>query len=158
MTTTTQPDTVSQTNGAPVAYDLDREPLATALWASFETEPVEDGMDHTAETIIADAYRSGDSQRVLAWLKSFCINPSQPSFAASVLRCMGRINDLGTVPWRVGVIRESLAIDNVEIRDAAIQAAELWSDTAMIDVLTSHSEPQPWLRQYILDVADDLTS
>ena len=158
MTTTTQPDTASLTNGATVGYDLGRECLATSLWASFETEPVEDGMDHPAETIIVDAYRSADGQQALGWLKSFCNNSSQPSFAASVLRCIGRIDDLGTIPWRVGVIREGLAIDDIEIRDAAVQAAELWAETAMIDVLRSHSEPEPWLRQYILGVADDLTS
>ena len=160
MTTTTKPDTASLTNGATVGHDLDAdcESLATALWTSFESEPVEDGMEHLAETIIADAYRSEDRRHVLDWLKSFSTDASQPSFAASVLRCMGRIDNLGNVPWRVGVLRESLAIDNVEIRDAAVQAAELWADVEVVDVLRSHSEPEPWIRQYILDVADDLTS
>lgn len=158
MTTTTKLDTASLTNGATVAHDLDRERLASALWASFEAEPVEDGMEHPADTIIADAHQSENGQHLLDWLESLTTDASQPSFAASLLRCMGRIDDLGTVPWRVGIVREALAINNVEIRDAAVQAAELWADVEVVDVLRSHSEPEPWLRQYILDVAHDLTS
>ena len=160
MTITTKSDTASLTNGATVDYDLDldRERLATALWARFEAEPVEDGMEHPADTIIADTHQSENGQHLLDWLKSFSTDASQPSFAASVLRCMGRIDDLGTTQWRVGVVRESLTIDDIEIRDAAVQAAELWADVEVVDILRSHSEPEPWLRQYILDVADDLTS
>ncbi len=158
MTTTTQSDPVSLTNGATVGHDRDHERFATTLGASFESEPVEDGMEHPADTIIADTYRSDNGRWVLDWLRILCTNPSQPAFASSVLRCMGRIDNLGTVPWRVGVVSDCLAIDDVEIRDAAVQAAELWADIEVVDVLRTHSEPEPWLRQYILDVTDDLTS
>ena len=156
MTTTTKPGPTSLTNGTTVDYDQDRERLATALWMSFESEPVEDGMEHPADTIIADAYQSENVRWMLDWLKNLSTDASQPSFASSVLRCIGRIDNFGTVSWRIGVVRDCLAIDDVEIRDAAVQAAELWADIELVDVLQSHLEPEPWLREYILDVADDL--
>ena len=139
-----------------VVDDRGRERFATKLWASFEDNPFEDGMDHPAEGIIAEALRSAKGQRVLEWLGTFSTDASQPSFAASVLRCLGRHGSVGTVPWRVGLVRDGLTMDSVEIRDAAVQAAESWGDTDLLDVLGLHSEPEPWLRQYIVDVIDDL--
>ena len=53
-------------------------------------------------------------------------------------------------------MRDALALDDVEIRDAAVQAAELWGDREILLVLKSHSEPESWLRDYIFDVIDDL--
>ena len=62
----------------------------------------------------------------------------------------------GTSLWRSELVRDALDLDDVEIRDAAVQAAELWGDRDMLPVLKSHSEPEPWLRDYICDVIDDL--
>ena len=138
-----------------VDYEGQRH-LAAKLWSSFEDYPIEDGMEHPAEKIIAEALLSAKEQHVLDWLSAFCIDASQPSFAASVLRCIGRHNNAGTVSWRVGLVRDGLTADKVEIRDAAVQAAESWGDSDLLDVLRSHSEPEPWLQQYIFDVIDDL--
>ena len=137
--------------------DREQRRFATKLWTSLEEYPVEDGMAHSIERIIAEELRSANYERALGWLRSFCTDVSRPSFAASVLRCLGRHHDMGTVSWRLGLVRDGLTIDNVEIRDAAVQAAESWGDLDSLDVLRSHSEPEPWLRQYILDVIDDLT-
>jgi len=130
--------------------------LATKLWTSFELEPVEDGMEHPAEEIIGEALRSQEAERVLDWLRDFCTDAAQPSFAASTLRCLGRHDYVGTTSRRVGLVRDSLAMDSVEIRDAAVQAAESWADSDFVEVLRSHTEPEPWLQQYIFDVVDDL--
>ena len=139
-----------------VIVDPGQERLAAKLRVSFEDEAVEDGMYHPAEKIIAEALLSAKDQPLLDWLRAFCTDASQPSFAASALRCLGRHDSLGTVSWRVGLVRDGLAIDDVEIRDAAVQAAESWGDSDFLEVLKLHSEPEPWLRQYILDVIDDL--
>jgi hypothetical protein len=133
-----------------------QERLAARLRASFEVEPVEDGMGHPAEEIIGEALRSSEAAKVLDSLRYFCTDAAQPSFAASALRCLGRHDYVGTSSWRVGLVRDSLAMDSVEIRDAAVQAAELWGDTDSIEVLRSHTEPEPWLKQYVFDVVDDL--
>ena len=56
----------------------------------------------------------------------------------------------------VELVRDALALDDVEIRDATVQAAELWGDRDILPVLKSHSEPEPWLRDYIFHVINDL--
>ncbi len=133
-----------------------QEVLASRLRASFEIDSVEDGIEHLAEGIIDESLRSANGEQVLEWLGAFCVDTSRPSFAASVLRCLGRNEYAGTFAWSVGIVRDGLATDIVEIRDAAVQAAESWADSDLIDVLRSHSDSEPWLRQYILDVIDDL--
>ncbi len=132
--------------------------LAAKLQASFEENPVEDGMEHPAEEIIASTLAETKVSHVLSWFRAFCADASQPSFAASVLRCLGRCERIGTVTWRVGLVRDGLAMNDVEIRDAAVQAAESWRDVEMVECLRAHDEPEPWLRQYVLDVIEDLTT
>ena len=136
--------------------DLVQERLAAKLWASFEDAPVEDGFEHAAEDIIGEALRCEDSPRVLDWLRQVCVDTSQPNFAASVLRCLGRQDDAGTASWRAGLVRDGLAVCNVEVRDATVQAVESWADRALLAELRAHTEPEPWLRRYICDVIDDL--
>ena len=131
--------------------------LAAKLQASFEENPVEDGMEHSAEVIIAGALAAARGSQVLSWFREFCADASQPSFAASVLRCLGRCERVGTVTWRVGLVRDGLAMNDVEIRDAAVQAAESWGGSEMLELLRAHDEPEPWLRQYVSDVIEDLT-
>lgn len=130
--------------------------LAHKLHAAFEAEPLEDGMHHEAEEIIEQVLQSGEDERILNWLSTFSLDDTQPAFAASVLRCLGRQEYLGTSSWRSALVRDALALGDVEIRDAAVQAAELWGDRDILPVLESHSEPESWLRDYIFDVIDDL--
>lgn len=134
----------------------ERERLFSRLLCSFEEEAVEDGMYHPAEDIIEDALSSERGQHVMAWLADFSKDTNRAAFAASVLRCLGRHESAGTETWRIQLIRTGLATDDVEIRDAAVQAAESWGDSGLIDVLEAHPEPEPWLRQYICDVIGDL--
>ena len=130
--------------------------LAHKLHTAFETEPLEDGMHHEAEDIIEQVLQSGEDPRILDWLRAFSLDDTQPAFAASVLRCLGRQEYPGTSLWRSELVRDALALDDVEIRDAAVQAAELWDDQEILSVLESHDEPEPWLQNYISDVIDDL--
>lgn len=131
--------------------------LESALQASFEAAPLGDGTCHPAEKIIDEALRSGAGPSVLGWLRAFCLDAARPGFAASVLRCLGRQADAGTADWRVELVRDGLATDGVEIRDAAVQAAEAWGDLGMVEALESHREPVAWLREYIGSVIDDLS-
>ena len=134
--------------------DRERERLAVQLQSAFETHVVENGLDHPAETIIADALES--SPRVLEWIRAFSLDTSDPSFAASVLRCLGRVKRPGSSAWRASLLRDGLLLDDVQIRDAAAQAADSWADRSLAHVLAAHEEPEPWLRQFIFDVVDDL--
>lgn len=133
-----------------------RARLISALHSSFEADPLEDGMYHPAEEIIVEALHSEENLHVLEWLRAVCLDAARPSFAASVLRCLGRQTEPGTNSWRAELVGAALAINDLEIRDAAVQAVESWEDPELIDLLESHSEPVTWLRDYIHDVIDDL--
>ena len=113
-------------------------------------------MNHPAETIVRGALQSEKSRDVLEWLRTFALDTARPGFAASVLRCLGRQGCPGTGSWRVGLVRDGLATEDVGIRDAAVQAAELWGDRNMRKVLAEHFEPVVWLRDYVRDVIEDL--
>ncbi len=147
---------VLATAGQELIDEHEQTRLAHKLHTAFEAEPLEDGMHHKAEDIIEQALQYGENERILEWLRAFSSDDTQPVFAASVLRCLGRQEYPGTSPWRSELVRDALAVDDIEIRDAAVQAAELWGDRDMLPVLKSHSEPEPWLQDYISDVIDDL--
>lgn len=137
--------------------DRERSRLTRDLWAAFEDAPLEDGMDHPADEIIGNALRTKRYKKiVLQCLRSLSLDVEHASFAASVLRCLGRQVRPGTTSWRAELVRDALVSGDVEIRDAAAQAAESWGDQDIIEVLISHQEPVPWLRDYIREVADDL--
>lgn len=138
------------------APDPRRARLRTKLLAAFEEQPVEDGIAHPAEAVIATVLASERSGAVFGWLKELSLDESRPSFAASVLRCLGRQRRPGTTAWRASLIRHALTLDDVEVRDAAVRAAEMWGDRDAIPILREHREVIPWLRDYTREVIQDL--
>ena len=126
------------------------------LHASFDTEPLEDGMDHPAEQVIATALESEDRDTALLWISSACLESESPAFAAATFLCAARQPEIGTAAWRAGLVRGGLASDHIELRDAAIQAAESWGDPGLRQVLAAHAEPVSWLDEYRRGVVDDL--
>ena len=130
--------------------------LAIWLYSAFEDEPFENGMGHPADQIIEDALRSTGDERILEQLGALCLDIERPNFASSILRCLGRQTDIGNASWRAGLVRDALATEDVEIRDAAVHTAEFWGGSEILDTLISHNEPVPWLREYIREVVDDL--
>lgn len=129
--------------------------MRRSLLAAFEADPVEDGISHSAEKIIEKALKTMAAEPVLEWLRDFSLDAENPGFSASVLRCLGRQSALGSLSWRMSLIRDGLAFDSVEIRDAAVQTAESWGEPEMVSILAGHSEKKPWLREYIRDVIVD---
>ena len=140
-----------------LAGEREQTRLANKLHAVFEAEVLQDGEHHPAEDLVQEALRHPQKQLVLKWFQAWAVDASQPSFAASLLRCLGRQERLGTDPWRTELIREALSVGNVEIRDAAVQAVESWEDQELIQVLMGHDEPEHWLKDYIQGVICDLT-
>ena len=104
--------------------DRERTRFAFRLRSAFDADPFENGIYHPAEQIIEEALRSKESQRVLEWLRELSLDAAHPSFSAEVLRCLGRQTHPGTASWRTGLVRDALAMDDIEIRDAAVQAVE----------------------------------
>jgi hypothetical protein len=138
------------------AEERGRQRLQDRLRASFDAEPLEDGMDHPAESVIVTALDSEDPGTVLRWIRSFCLDTSNPAFAAAVFVCVARQPGIGTARWREELVRGGLAVDEVEVRDAAMQAAEYWADPGFLHVLSAHSEAVGWLDEYRRGVMDDL--
>lgn len=126
------------------------------LRAAFAADPLEDGMDHPAEEIIVEVLQSVDKGLALEWFRVLVMDFASPSVSASVLRCLGRQEELGTAVWRTQLVRDALAMDDVQMRDAAAQAAESWGDQEMRAVLQAHTETVPWLGDYINEVVNDL--
>lgn len=132
--------------------------LKNELHAAFEVEPLEDGMSHPAELVIEKALQSTDSTSVLDQIKNLCLDVDYPVFSASVLRCLGRQTLPGNSEWRANLVSEALSLDNVEIRDAAVQSTELWDDENLANILRSHDEPKLWLRKYIEEILENLAN
>ncbi len=133
------------------------EKLGTDLQMAFAAEPLEDGMPHPAEDMIREALQLADQWDVLNSLRAVVLDSDSSSFAASVLRCLGRQPFPGVPSWRADFVQSALASNSLELRDAAAQAAEQWGDSAMREVLEGHSEPVRWLRDYILEVIQDIS-
>ncbi|MCY4170417.1 MAG: hypothetical protein OXF08_02335 [Bacteroidetes bacterium] len=132
--------------------------LRDSLYASFEAQPLQDGIDHSAEEIIKEAMEFSDHARILDWFYSVCLDVDTPTFSSSLLRCLGRQTGLGTEFWRSRLVSEALTTDNVLIRDAALQAAEFWGGSKIRQILEIkvQTEPLHWLRGNMLDVIEDL--
>lgn len=126
------------------------------LKLAFDLEPVEDGISHEAEIILQQQIESRDETNILRQLSCLVLSTESPSFTSSVLRCLGRRTDLGSRHWRTELIRDALSQDNLEIRDAAVQTAELWGGSDMRLILENHRETVSWLRDYISEVIDYL--
>lgn len=143
----------------PVAYfeqnRTEKEGLLSKLRNSFDTDYLEDGVVHPAEQIIDNALTSANRQDVYRWLSEFIADAEYTQLAASVLRCLGRCK-LEPLAWRVEIVQTALASDDLELRDAAVQAAETWGEIEFCNVLKHHSEDIPWLRAYIEEVSRDL--
>lgn len=131
------------------------------LHSAFDHEPIEDGETHEAEEDIREALQSAYRTEILEWLRSVVVerDDSHPLFSASILRCLSRESELaGTVDWRTALVRDALRLSDVQLRDAAVQAAENWGDLAMIEVLQEYSEDVQWLDAYRKDVIADLSA
>ena len=132
----------------------DQVALYNELYRAFENEPFESGITHSIEQIIEHALMDSCT---LDWFIEFCTDESHPAFASVVLRCLGHLPDVGHKSWRDELICISLESSDVEIRDAAVQAAESWGGEGIIEILKAHQEPETWIREYIEDVINDLS-
>ena len=132
-----------------------RAQLESRLWWAFESEPLEDGMDHPAERLLAEHLNQCPAARLLEWISGWCTDSTNAAFAASVFQCLARQTRPGTASWRTGLVQSGLAAPHVEIRDAAAKAADSWGDTELLPILEGYREPVPWLADFIRDVVTD---
>ena len=139
----------------PASESTGRAQLESQLWWAFEAEPLEDGMDHPAERLLVEHLKQCPSARLLEWIRGWCTDTTNATFAASVFQCLARQTRPGTASWRTELVQSGLATPHVEIRDAAAKAADSWGDTELLLILEGHREPVPWLADFIRDVVID---
>ena len=130
--------------------------LERELDTAFEEMPFEDGVSHPAEVVLEDAFRSVGNSNPSKWFLQMIQDKREPYLTSSILRCLGRLQ-IGNSEWRTKIVKEALANNDVEVRDAAVQAAESWGNSDVLEVLKKHTENIPWLRSYINGVIKDLT-
>ena len=121
------------------------------LTSTIETEPVEDGVSHPGESVIAEIVdvRGADA------LADMILQIGAPSLAAAALRLFGRVAS-PSAGARQRLIEHGLHSESVEIRDAVVQSVELWKDQDAVHMLEKHQEPVPWLAEYIRSVVEEL--
>lgn len=134
-----------------------RADLERRLSLAFEAAPVQDGFSHPAEAVLRDAF-DRDPAAAARDVCAIVENPANPARAADTLRCLGRVHSAGSPTWRAALIQDALASTDLEVRDAAIAAVEVWEDARLLSGLRSHHEPVDWLRRYLDAVIRDLES
>lgn len=116
-------------------------------------EPVEDGIAHPGErelTHLLEKYgeTAGSWVRVLVF-------EGPAARGADIVRLLARLHDPISSFWRTRVVSDALASPTPCLRDAALQAAEVWRDPEIDLVLQQHKEPVAWLRDYAQRVMRD---
>ena len=134
-----------------------KKQLRFELHSAFDGIPLESFVEHPADEILTKALQAAvNSPAIFQFIQEFCLDFSRPDFAASTLRCLSRQPAPKDSEWRTQLVRASLASESLNVRDAAIQAADAWRDADMATILQSHQESEPWLREYISEIIADL--
>jgi len=128
--------------------------LRQQIWSHLVEEPLEDGVTHPAETVVAGALAGSAVQ--LAAFTQLVGAESNPEFSASMLRLAGRVGRMVGRDWRGELVKRALSSSSATVREAAVEAIEQWEDAELLPLLRAHTEPVSWLKAYIDDVIEDL--
>lgn len=121
----------------------------------LESEPFENGVRHPLEGSVRNALRS--DRQVRDWIRAAVLETFEDSFAADLLRCVGRMDYQLVGGWGIELAEAALASRSVELRDASLQALESWGRPSLV-ALRAHLEREQtnWLRAYTDQVIRDL--
>lgn len=147
---------VASTRRSQSRKDEDDTHLGTKLeelLRALEGEPLEAGVTHSCEKGVADfvARFGHDSGGVLGAV----FRTGSTRRIAESLVLFGRV-EVANAELRHALVKRGLDASEVEIRDAAIQATELWEDRALGELLRTYDESVPWLAEYAAAVATNL--
>jgi hypothetical protein len=132
-----------------------RDDFVFRIMSAFDQETLEDGFSHPAEDIIRKAL-SGQHFQVTHWLQSTISQGENPCLAASILRCLGRIEEDNCTDWTYSLASSALKHSDVEVRDAAAQLLEMCGTSHAASLLKDHDESVPWLKDYIHRVVKEI--
>ena len=126
-----------------------RDQLLAHLRSSFAARPLEPGMDHPADDIVLRAIWTLGEDQVLPWLAEACANADGRAFPVELLSTLRHLHQPRSPEWRANLIKQALASPDVEMRDAAVQAADNWQGAEVREVLQQHDEPTSFLKEHI---------
>ena len=132
--------------------------VESKLFSGLGMEPVEDGSIHTLEMFLEKTIQDYGSS-FGDWLIELLLrNLWNSSLKAGLLRLLSRLKPF-TEEWRLKAVELGLSSPDVELRDAAVQAAENWEDVESVQALCVQAirEDCPWLKNYISCVIRDLS-
>ena len=129
--------------------------IATQLVSILVVEPVEAGYDHPAEDVIKKLNATSPLDLEIALDHLISGDGTSHAIKFDLLIMIGRTSPISD-EWRAGIISKALASENIDIRDAALQAAEQLMDSSLIPILTAHEEPINWLNRYQKTVISSL--
>ena len=140
--------------------ELSQERFLRDLLDALEAEPIEDGYSHPAEYLIDSALRRSKAN-VPQWIQTWFNENVQahPSISSAILRLVGRLECSLVDPWGYSLASQGLLHSDIEVREAAIRAFEMWGGSVALDALRAYAglEKVPWLASYIEQVIKDLS-
>jgi hypothetical protein len=140
-----------------VGIDQRRESLRRDLQMLIELEPIEDGVSHPIEQRLKDELRNNPGGAPEVIQRLFDEWSERPSFAAVLLRGLGRCDSSIVGEWGLRLASDALIHWDVEVRDAAVSALELWGGDVARQALQGRVEQEPvsWLARYMKQVVKE---
>ncbi|MBI4601335.1 MAG: hypothetical protein HY721_05160 [Planctomycetes bacterium] len=124
------------------------QPEADRLLEVLSGDPLEDGVSHPADGILQDLILE-KADAVAIWMGALLRRGRDASLVAAMIKCLGRLDPCKVPEWGVPYLEEALRRADIEVRDAAVQALELWATPASFATLRRHRDPVPWLQEYV---------
>lgn len=125
------------------------------LFSLFEVYSLQDGITHPAEVFLEEISESEAGLRVV---EQIILDSNNPAVGAHLLLCASRIPELGTIQWRRNLIQISIDSNALDLRDVAAQVIDSsnWETRDYLDILLSHHETVPYLRDYICTILEEM--
>jgi len=127
---------------------LSKPAFITNLISAIMDQPVEDGYFHPGEEILKKALVE-EKQSFGKWMIWLVKKEPNSSLAADIVKLAGRLEASENQPWYLELAKIALSHSEVEVRDAGVQALELWATVEAVNLLKGHNDSSPWLKEYI---------
>lgn len=125
-----------------------RERLRTDMRRLLDETPVEPGLLHPVEAVLAETLRRYSTEAP-AWITDFLRSCDGAGTAADLLTCLARVPRDLTTRWTGPLLQWALASPDPRLRLAAVRAAELWRDRPSVDLLRLHVDTDRVLADYV---------
>lgn len=141
------------------AYSIAQKKFRSRFIASLEEDCIEDGYHHPAEKILSNALQDLSLSAIDCLQGIFATKvTSNPSLAADILKCMGRIDPHLFGHGKLLFVQVGLVQPSIEVRESAVRLIEEWESDSFKETLEYFisREKVEWLRNYAGDVLNSL--